>query len=378
MTKWDCFKQELKILGIEEANHGSVYLVLPNQKNARWAFPLISKKALKIGLMLYSPNTQKGKLYRKYLQLTPICLLRRIERKHLIDLQWKESPYIEKDQCPAFFMGNGGPHSKVTIQVQNVLGPCSYLKYTYSPVISSLFQNESAALKELEEKAPVLHVPHVINQSKRGKASIFQTSSVKSLRGETIFNFTELHIAFLVHLFSATKSASLSPDGKFYLEAKTKLKHFLAEDREWMDALFERCIASLFPENLPVSRIHGDFTPWNTVVEKGVLSCFDWEYSRQECLPVFDAIHFLLQPDMLNPRKPLEQIWTAVKQDVQLHSYFMQVGYPARYIREYVMLYLMDILLFYHSRTEEHSSQEQQLMNRWKALLHLLEEREKA
>lgn len=378
MTEWNGFKQELKILGIEEADHASVYLVLPNKKNARWAFPLISKKAFKIGLMLYSPSTLKGKLYKRYLQLTPICFLQRIERKHLTWLQWKESPYIEKNQCPAFFMGNGGPHSKVTIQMQNVSGPYSYLKYTYSPVIASLFQNESAALKELEEKAPALHVPRVMNQSKQGEVSIFQTSSVKSLCGKTIFDFTKLHVDFLVHLFSATKTVSLSLNGAFYVETKKKLKQFPAEDGAWINVLFEQCMASLLPENLLTSRIHGDFTPWNTVVEKGVLSCFDWEYSRRECPPVFDAIHFLLQPDMLNPQKPLEQIWTATKQNTQLRSYFKQIEYPARFIREYVMLYLIDILLFYHSRTEEHSSQEQQLINRWTALLHLLEEREKA
>lgn len=378
MTKWDCFEQELKILGIEKANHASVYLVLPNKENARWAFPLTSKKALKIGLMLYSPNTQKGKLYKKYLQLTPICFLRRIEHKHLTYLQWRESPFIGKDHCPAFFMGNGGPHSKVTVQVQNSSGPCSYLKYTYSPVIKSLFQNESAALKELEEKAPALHVPRVMNKSKQGEASIFQTSSVKSVCGKTIFDFTKLHVDFLVQLFSVTKTVSLSLNGTFYTETKKKLKQFSAEDWAWIDVLFEQCIASLLPENLSVSRIHGDFTPWNTVVENGVLSCFDWEYSRRECPPVFDAIHFLFQPDMLNPQMPLEQIWAAVKQDAQLLSYFRQIGYPARFIREYVMLYLIDILLFYHSRTEEHSSQEQQLMSRWKTLLRLLEEREKA
>ncbi|WP_195985682.1 phosphotransferase [Clostridium sp. D33t1_170424_F3] len=378
MTTWDRFKQELKILGIEEAEHASAYLVLPSQENARWAFPLISNKAFKVGLMLYSPSTQKGKLYKKYLQIVPIWLLKKIERKHLAYLQWKESPFIGKDQCPAFFMGNGGPHSKVTVQVQNSSGPCSYLKYTYSPVIASLFQNESAALKELEEKAPSLRVPHVINQSKRGNASVFQTSSVKSLCGETVFDFTELHVRFLVHLCFATKSASLSSNGQFYVGTKKMLKQFPGEEKERINALFEQCIATLLPENLPVSRIHGDFTPWNTVVEKGVLSCFDWEYSRRECLPVFDAIHFLLQPDMLNSQKPLKQIWTVIRQDVQLLSYFKQIGYPARFIREYVMLYLIDILLFYHLRTEEHSGQEQQLINRWKALLHLLEEREKA
>lgn len=377
MIKWDDFKQELKMLGIEETQNAPVYLVLPNKENVRWVFPSMSRRALKIGLMLYSPNTKKGKLYKRYLELTPVWFLKKIERKHLTYLQWKESPFIEKDQCPAFFMGNGGPHSKVTIQVQDSFGPCSYLKYTYSPVIESLFQNDSEALKELEQKALALHIPHVISQSKRGRASIFQTSSVKSLNGKTIFNLTKLHVDFLVQLFSATRSGSLRLDSVFYMETKEKLKRLPIKDSKWMDTLFERCITSLLPENLPVSRIHGDFTPWNTVMEKGILSCFDWEYSRRECPPVFDAIHFLLQPDMLNPKKPLEQIWSAVKQNVRMPSYFEQIGYPARFIREYVMLYLIDILLFYHSRTEEHSSQEQQLINRWTDMLHLLEEREK-
>ena len=62
---------------------------------------------------------------------------------------------------------------------------------------------------------------------------------------------------------------------------------------------------------------HGDFSPWNTRLDRGVAGVFDWEYAADEQFPIFDPIHFVLMPMALKS-EPLAKIIGAMQRTLCL------------------------------------------------------------
>lgn len=54
-----------------------------------------------------------------------------------------------------------------------------------------------------------------------------------------------------------------------------------------------------FLANVKFDLNHGDFSPWNCVVENGKLAVFDWEYASAPKPAFLDAVHFILKPILL-------------------------------------------------------------------------------
>jgi hypothetical protein len=63
-------------------------------------------------------------------------------------------------------------------------------------------------------------------------------------------------------------------------------------------------------EQEPVRRtiVHGDFTPWNMLVDRGQLRIFDWEYGVVDGLPDWDAVFFELQVGIVHSQWSSERI----------------------------------------------------------------------
>ena len=56
-----------------------------------------------------------------------------------------------------------------------------------------------------------------------------------------------------------------------------------------------------------MSRAHRDMVPWNMRLDgKKEIHVFDWEYSEQEYLPLYDFFHFLLMPKALSGRVAIQ------------------------------------------------------------------------
>lgn len=105
---------------------------------------------------------------------------------------------------------------------------------------------------------------------------------------------------------------------------------------------------------IPVSLVHGDFTPWNMFVKKDKLALIDWEMAKPDMPVLFDAFHFLYQQAALVNHSSFDQLLTQIqeameqpeaseiinniKPDIQLHHQlyllFTAVHYLGVYARQ--------------------------------------------
>ena len=202
--KWELFREKLELLGIRERCAGVPYIVLPSRENARWLFPVVNRRSFHTGLFLYAPNTVKGHLYKACLSGIPLFFLKVWHRKRIVCLDFSGAKRFLSgmEDAPGFYVGNGGSHSKPTVQFQKGGTPVSYMKFTTDPAIEKLFKWEETALKEVKG-IECADVPPVLQHTKCGCAFIFETGSVKKRVGKTDFRFSSAHEGFLLEFAAA-------------------------------------------------------------------------------------------------------------------------------------------------------------------------------
>jgi aminoglycoside phosphotransferase (APT) family kinase protein len=82
------------------------------------------------------------------------------------------------------------------------------------------------------------------------------------------------------------------------------------KEAESVRAAVESCGRRLADRNVPFHRVHGDFSPWHTMLGFNGLKVIDWEESEPHGLPLFDAVHFILVQYAYGKNKelPIERI----------------------------------------------------------------------
>jgi len=87
----------------------------------------------------------------------------------------------------------------------------------------------------------------------------------------------------------------------------------VAGSDELLSSVVGSAVQLLAGAQVPVTLVHGDFVPWNMVLDGGTLRVFDWEYGCLEGLPNWDETHFMLQVGLILHRWSRHQIVAALK-----------------------------------------------------------------
>ena len=111
------------------------------------------------------------------------------------------------------------------------------------------------------------------------------------------------HLEFLIELQQRTRSSTSLEQCEDFTVSVSRLSLLQAHaDKEWLDlahsardVLSERLVDGL----IPCCLVHGDFTPWNTILDEERLRVFDWEYARFEAPALGDLFHFIIQTEVL-------------------------------------------------------------------------------
>ena len=80
-------------------------------------------------------------------------------------------------------------------------------------------------------------------------------------------------------------------------DMEAQLKELPLQDL-WMLEWFRKLCPGIDEKSFPMGRIHGDFTPWNCIVERKRLKVFDWEYSRSNCPYFWMRFILCFNPDI--------------------------------------------------------------------------------
>lgn len=295
--KWIDFKKQLQSIGVTEITDGALYMALPSFENVRWLVPLKDKHSFRSALQLYIPNTLKGKLYKFSMEHLPLSLLRRCSAK-IVRLDYKNGRFFapHNEACqPAFYVGNEGSDSKATIQMLKNGVPFSYIKFTENPQIAVLFEREAETLNKVSGIQSAV-LPQVLQCCHENGLYFFETSSVCDHRAQPSFELCSLHKEFLLELADYTFVENGAAEWAAQMENNLGS---LGSALSWMKTMFLNTATPEFLANVKFDLNHGDFSPWNCVVENGKLAVFDWEYSSAPKPAFLDAVHFILKPILL-------------------------------------------------------------------------------
>ena len=246
----------------------------------------------------------------------------------------------------AISTGTPGPHRKPVIQAATRQGQVlAYAKIGWNEPTATLVLNEARALQRMAGAHPeTFHAPRLLHVG-RWKDARFSVQSAP--RG---------------HLSQAPRD--LSPE---YMTSLREFRHIgtvflpLVKSDFWADLLrsydalkddyHRRMVAQgleaverrLRGQALPFHPTHGDFVPWNAQLVDGRLYLFDWEYARQQGLPGYDLIHFLVSTWALVRRWRPARI---VKEVLRRGSAWTSIGVEPDAALPLLLLYLLERFTF--------------------------------
>lgn len=275
------------------------YISFANLDGKKW---VIAKNYIQSNLSIYQPSSKKGKLLKRILPVVsrigiyPAVL-------HVKECSCRITPeiidFIEKVfQCKELtlsaFLGTPGVHQKTVIQVNKGSTILGYCKVSDSDVVYANFIKEMKILNQLQIMG-CRNIPIGLTAQRimKDEIGVFIQTTTKTTRSRICHRLEERHVSFIQMLCMNTLRPIVSHESGIYRDIA-----FLKEIPE-IQVPFGETISQMLMEldNGPQMFClnHGDFTPWNTYIEKGQLCVFDWEYAETEYLPMLDVFHFFTQ-----------------------------------------------------------------------------------
>lgn len=287
-----------------EADTGETCCVVTNGDSKSWIFPL---ENIRTSLQLYQPSGPKGIILKAVLpaacHLSPFRKALGVSINRLapdLDIRKLADSLFGNGWKAAAFGGTPCVDQKVTIQIgagDRILG---YIKITDAPHVGELFAHEAALLNYLAGKG-LSGIPEVLYLGSAGRYWCFAQSSVKEPGHWTANKLTYPHWEFLSDMASKTQvSVSFDETDAWYTlrQLRIRCQELGSADRDVLGGAIDEIIDYWSCREDVFSFYHGDFTPWNTVVNGDRLGAFDFEYARSIYPRYLDAFHFFLQSEL--------------------------------------------------------------------------------
>lgn len=333
---------------------GRSYLILRNHGGKYWVLP---ETQLRMGMELYQPTTNKGKLIKwLYPMMHKFALLNAVLQIDMVSIhfsplvKWVGEVCFHTTLLPAFYFLDSPIESnhKLTAQFSNGKKILGYGKFTDSPNVAEAFRREGDILAQLKI-AGVDNVPTCLACGEENGVYYFAQTTQKTPGAKNITKFLPEHEAFLTELYKKTGVAMGFRHSYEYalLEA---LAGYLEADCEHDSTLLQKMLRKIEKKTEAVVTHlccgHNDFTPWNTYWTEGNLQVFDFEYAQMNCVPYLDAFHYWLQPLILDQKRSPEEI---MRNLTELKSLPLSDGMQ---LEEWFALYLLKIIAFHYRRND--------------------------
>jgi hypothetical protein len=214
--------------------------------------------------------------------------------------------------------GVPGRDQKTIVQLATRAGEVvAYAKLAHAPSARALVRAEAATLVQLRELG--VHAPELLGVEAGDEHVLLVQRAVRGTRSPGVLG--SAHAQYLAHLEFATRREVPFDALPSHQETLARLGRLAAHaQRAWL-AAYAALAAELRvhagPTPIVAALAHGDFTPWNIAVERGVACAFDWEHARPLAPRGHDAFHFALQQAVLVERVPdarlLEHVLAAAR-----------------------------------------------------------------
>jgi thiamine kinase-like enzyme len=306
------------------------YVLVPSFDEVRWIIPLSSGRIIANSLSIYLPSLIRAKIKKRVAILLSRIGLKQLWTAHRIFIATKTSGTLEKkndnltnnlkkilekdDIELSLFTGTPGYYQKTTVQIMDGKGSIiAYAKIAERPQTKALLKNEILILKKL--KALNLKsgsVPEVIYYGNAGNKTLLVQSAVEKPSFYSTHKLTQAHIDFLTEIFSKTAKKQLFKESHHSSEFKEQIKQFQGTIPDKWEHILSKSLElisdNLSNEYIPLGLGHKDFTPWNTLNDKGNLFVIDWEMAQDNVIPFYDIFHFYVQQAIVSDYAHLEKL----------------------------------------------------------------------
>ncbi len=330
--------------GIKNKNPAEIYLALPPQ-NPRYYLPLKNRSIFFKSLFLYRPASPGAVLKKRLLSWFypifprgfPTTSLERLTAEY--DLEGLRNSLKALGTWAGVYIPPGG--DKAIIQVLDEREePAGFLKIGLTRRGGKLIKREVEVLGFLSETSPSsFSFPRVLSRGEEGgKFFAFLSTPPRLASPSRIpLNLVLPVIREVFSLCPRNLPLASSSHGKKILE-RAALHPSLGERARLL-------AASMGKRELPLGCAHYDFKLWNIFLRKetGKPFVIDWEFFKEEALPLWDLFTFLLMPRVLNStggKISPGKIIPALERTSET------LGFRGLPFKELLGLYLIDTALF--------------------------------
>jgi hypothetical protein len=343
---------------------GEPFLVLPSRHRPRWLLPMGGVRLASSALELYAPATLRGKIYKLALlafAISGLGLLLKSRTMFVCESSDSVLAEIRKrltggQNCSSSIScGTPGPDAKLTVQLilmSPAGGILAFAKVADSERARSMLANEARMLEFLSGTSFAGEVPKLIAQFEHeGYSVLLQTPLAGGASGN---RFASEHWDFLSRLV-LDRSITI---GEYLLDQQRLAQRLVALNRSVGTEIVESLSAALSWLERASSHacravvIHGDFAPWNIRINhssgKTRIHAFDWEYGREIGIPAWDALHFIIQTDILVHSRQPETILREVKNlfaGPRAESYLSACGLTPTDTKILLLTYLCEAII---------------------------------
>jgi hypothetical protein len=347
------------------------YTIIPTLKNPRWLFPFEKRNFTNAGKFV-KPTSPKAKLaWKMALALSRFSLVNavfpttyfqisRVSRNFISDIHLKITQRKNETASFIFYTGAPGVFQKYCARFIDHKGNILYYAKISDDKKNKLrISNEFSTLKSLAvgNISDFLY-PHATSYLTIDNYDVLVQTSIESVNSQFTSDLNSIHIKALCGLAHIGSQTTISLSG--YIRDLNTAIHTNASHAGLSDILsvIDNCCADIIrasnqqPDSDIIQLIlsHGDFTPWNVFIDKGICCIFDWELCKHRT-PFWDIYNFILHSEVLIHQSDAIDICDKIDEQysIFLDSYqtavngFQHIISPTLGLK----LYLLDIIDYY-------------------------------
>jgi hypothetical protein len=276
------------------------FAVLPSRQEPRYLLPLGDSRTTLEGFRVYTPyglgaRLRKGLLAQIVKTGWSGWAMHSLHVGEPLGLTALVTN-VTGERNPAFAMllGTPGKYRKLTVQVMRPSGETlGYIKLGLTKPAGERVRYEGRVLEDLAALRPL--VPRVLYSGEWQNSFMLFQSPLEGRPGPA--ELSGMHLEFLQRLAAVQRVDK--PGLQLIEEIGARWKEVTWRcDWRWQQlgaATLAAARRELERIKVPCGYWHGDFAPWNTRVQDGQLSAFDWE-SCEAGVPLgWDTFHFSVQ-----------------------------------------------------------------------------------
>lgn len=240
---------------------------------------------------------------------------------------------LPSDLCFNVASGVPGRDQKTIVQLVTRDGAViAYAKIARSDAARALVRHESQTLRSLAELG--IEAPHLFGVESTTTHDVLVQSAITGRRSPP--RLDARHLRYLQHIEQRTTRELPLAESVSHRRTLERLSDLATRaDATWLE-IFRALAQRLAGCRMHCGLAHGDFTPWNVLVERESAWAFDWEHARSDAPRGFDATHFALQQAVLVEHVAPERLYAHVieracvastaSRDVELAAYLLDVA----------------------------------------------------